>query len=855
MGYFPLDLNDLRNRDGRGEQKTPFEHQLDAFKALDRTFPFADGNGKGALLVLPTGAGKTFTTVKWLCDRALTRNMKILWLAQSFYLLDQAFNEFHQYAAWIPEPRETLHIRCVSSSPSHDPPRSIELTDDVVIMTTQTAIKNLHLDATDRMGGRVESRFRRFVEEAKNSGLFVVLDEAHHAPAHGCRHLLVNEDESTPGIRRLVPSTYLLGLTATPTYTDQTRRGWLGKIFEAGIIHNADQTALTAQGILARPKYIERPTGRELVVSDDLYNRLVREHKDLPENVIEILAGDSRRNDYIVQEYVQNKDRYGKTIIFADRWFQCVYLKEKLCAKGVRADAIYSHIDADPGSAEARNKRTAGENERILDEFKHGKDSSGRDTLEVLINVRMLTEGADVPSVRTVFLTRQTTSAILMTQMIGRALRGRRAGGGDEANIVLFIDYWKRLIDWATPASLDGGTEQAQVTRGYYPLEYISIRLVEELTRQINSGGDIPSPPFSQIVPVGWFQTEIVVATEDGSDETQSFTEFVMAYEGTKPKFDAFIEHFQRSVPEGWDIESLSSDWMMAQAQRWAARFFDLETDQLGGGLEMNLARIAHHIAQTQTAPPFHSFEDRPKYDLDELARRRLNYSALENSTFLESEFIRPGNLWRVFYKTIDRFHTAFDGAVRRVLRPGRGTSPTTSTSAEKRSKRELLEAEKEQVKRRDRYACLCCGASGRGVRLEIDHIVAFNIGGETSIENSQTLCSVCNREKRINELNFLQTATLLPGPPDLELLTRSGMEDVKRTITRLVNHFYRCRAVSEVRMHTRSTGRFYSTWEIELFAGNKPKWLNDHKWPLLDHIQDNFGCTHVTDIKIVGAM
>lgn len=54
--------------------------------------------------------------------------------------------------------------------------------------------------------------------------------------------------------------------------------------------------------------------------------------------------------------------------------------------------------------------------------------------------------------------------------------------------------------------------------------------------------------------------------------------------------------------------------------------------------------------------------------------------------------------------------------------------------------------------------------------------------------------------------------------------------------------------------MHTRSTGRFYSTWEIELFAGNKPKWLNGHKWPLLDHIQDNFGCTHVTNINIVGA-
>jgi superfamily II DNA or RNA helicase len=856
MGFYTLNLDELRSQAQSQVPKTPFEHQLDAFDALNRTFTFTNGIGKGGLLVLPTGAGKTFTTVKWLCDQAIKRNIKILWLAHSFYLLDQAFRELHSYARWIAEPRQTLNVRLVSSNPSHCPPSSIELTDDVVVMTTQTAIKNLHPDAADRKGTRVTSRFKQFVEEGSRAGLFVVLDEAHHAPAYGCRHLLVGQDSVAPGIRLLAPQTDLLGLTATPTYTDEARRGWLGKVFEAGIIYQADKARLTAQGILARPNYIPRPTGRELLVSDSLYNRLVREHKDLPEDIIEILANDSRRNDYIVQEYVQNKDRYGKTIIFADRWFQCVYLKEKLLGKGVRADAIYSHIDADPGSAEARNKRTTSDNERILNEFKYGKDGSGRDKLDVLINVRMLTEGADVPSVRTVFLTRQTTSAILMAQMIGRALRGRKAGGGDEANIVLFMDEWKRLIDWATPASLDGGTEGERVIRGYYPLEYISIRLVEELSRQINSGGEIPSPPFSQIVPMGWFQTEIVVAAEDGSDETQSFIEFVMVYEDNKPKFDAFIKDFQRRMPEGWDKEFLSSEWMQTQAEPWVSHFFDPDSDQLGNGLGMDLARIARHIAQRQALPQFHSFQDRGKYDLDAIASKRLTKNALENDEFLRHEFNKPGNLWKVFYKSHERFATAFDGATRRVLyeqRYGDGKRPSTAKPTEKRRKRELSDAEKEQVKRRDNYTCLCCGASGRGIRLQIDHIVPYNLGGETTVENSQTLCSVCNREKKLNELNFLQTATLLPAPCDLELLERSGREDVKQSITRLVNYFYRCRAVSHVRMHKRQAGTFYSTWEIELYAGNDPKWLNQHKRALLAHVQDEFGCPHVTSIKIVG--
>jgi len=502
MAFYPLNLDDLRSQEQGRIRKTPFEHQLDAFAALNRTFVFADGRGKGALLVLPTGAGKTFTTVKWLCDEVVRRNIKILWLAHSFYLLDQAFREIHDYARWIPEPRQILNVRLVSSNPSHDSPAAIQVTDDVLIMTTQTAIKNLNSTAEEKTGTRVITNFRKFIEDGNRTGLFVVLDEAHHAPAYGCRHLLVGEDQSAPGIRRIAPGTNLLGLTATPTYTDETRRGWLGKIFEAGITYKADKVDLTVKRILARPNYIPRPTGNELVVSDELYNRLVREHKDLPEDIIEKLANDSRRNDYIVQEYVQNKDCYGKTLIFADRWFQCVYLKTKLREKGIKADAVYSHIDADPGSAEARNQRTASENGRILNEFKNGKDASGRDTLSVLINVRMLTEGADVPSVRTVFLTRQTTSAILMAQMIGRALRGKMAGGDDEANIVMFMDEWKRLIDWATPASLDGGTEESQTIRGYYPLEYVSIRLVEELVKRINSGGEIPLPPFSKIMPL-----------------------------------------------------------------------------------------------------------------------------------------------------------------------------------------------------------------------------------------------------------------------------------------------------------------------------------------------------------------
>jgi hypothetical protein len=438
-----------------------------------------------------------------------------------------------------------------------------------------------------------------------------------------------------------------------------------------------------------------------------------------------------------------------------------VFLKTKFLERGIKADAVYSRIDADPGSAEGRNQRTPSDNERILNEFRTGKDKQG---LDVLINVRMLTEGADVPSVRTVFLTRQTTSQILMTQMIGRALRDRKAGGADEANIVMFMGEWKRLIEWATPASLDGGTDESRVIRGYYPLEYVSIRLVEELSKQINSGGEIPSPPFSRIMPAGWFQTEFVVASsEEALEETQLFVEFVMIYKDATAKFEKFMNHFLRQMPEGWDREFLPPEWTKPQVDAWLAEFFDREIDDIGNTLDLDLIRIARHIAQKQAKPQFYSFEERDKYDLDGIARKRLRYNSLENDTFLRQDFGRAGNLWKIFYKSYERFATAFDGAMRRVLQQPHGSKPSVAPPSKPRRKRELSEAEKAQVKNRDNHQCLCCGAKGKGIRLEIDHIFAYNLGGETSVENSQTLCSVCNRDKKLNELNFRQTLLLYP--------------------------------------------------------------------------------------------
>ena len=55
------------------------------------------------------------------------------------------------------------------------------------------------------------------------------------------------------------------------------------------------------------------------------------------------------------------------------------------------------------------------------------------------------------------------------------------------------------------------------------------------------------------------------------------------------------------------------------------------------------------------------------------------------------------------------------------------------------------------RVLQRDRFSCRACGASPalkEGVELNVDHIEPWSKGGETVLDNLQTLCSVCNLGK-----------------------------------------------------------------------------------------------------------
>lgn len=801
--------------------KHPAPHQRSALGKLGDWYQSPSSRSGGGILRLPTGAGKTFTAVRFLCTGPLSDGYKVLWLAHTHHLLEQAFESFDANAlSHIREPRMALRVRVVSGTPGHFPPRDIRSSDDVLIATLQT-ITNAHREA--------HPSYREFIDSAGGK-LFVVFDEAHHAPAPSYRKLLLDLREEGATV---------LGLTATPTYTNEAKRGWLKKLFPQGILAQAKVNDLIAAGILARPRIEQPQTAFAPDFDEAEHQKWLGTYRDVPEHVIDMLASSRERNALIAEQYASNREKYGRTIIFTDRWFQCESIVEALGHRGVRAEAVYSHIDSRPSSVEGRRLRTRDENAKVLARFRDRQ-------FDVLVNVRMLTEGTDLPSVQTVFLTRETTSQILRTQMIGRAMRGPKFNGTSDAYIVQFQDNWQHAMPFADLDPLwDGGTEsddpRSRPKRP--PLQLISIDLVKRLARQMSQGVNVTPGPFTSLMPIGWYHVTYDARVE-GMDDIEPHDELVMVFDHERAGFEALIAEMLSGLPPGLEDESVKLDANRDYLQSMAERFL-MTTGRSERELLPAVFHLARHIGQGQGSPKFFPFEMREDHDLDAIAQdfieRDLGARAIHES--LKGEYQRPDRFWRALLPSFGEFGSYYDACQRRQLAKLSGYEPTplpTPRNPELPSFGEPDEMVKEQVKRRD-GGCLACGMTHRRF-LEVDHVVPVRVGGSNESSNLQTLCKSCNNKKRARTMRFRVGRTALDAPlsalehfdaPDDPI----DREKWERFLRQTVNFFFQCGAVSSITIGGR--GYAYYNWTIELKQGNSPSWLSAHLPSLFERIQE----------------
>ncbi len=794
---------------------------------MNEWFQQGKAGGAGGIVVLPTGGGKTFTAVRFLCSGPLSQGYKVVWLAHTHHLLEQAFDSFAPRNAEcaaalgvevgnIAEPKTSVVLRVVSGTEGHFPVSEVDGDEDVLVITLQTLARAW--ERREELHG-----LNTFFKEA-GPRLCVVFDEAHHSPAPGYRALIQD-------LREQHPRLLLLGLTATPTYTDERKRGWLKKLFPQGIVYQISARKLMADGVLARPVFEPVCTHVTPSFSQRDFQKWVCNFGDVPEHIIDNLANNRERNALIAQTYLDNRKRYGKTIIFAERWAQCEYLCELLKKSGVRVGAVYSHVDGKPGSAIERNRRSRDENHKVLDAFR-------ADQLDVLINVRMLTEGTDVPKVGTVFITRETTSQILATQMVGRALRGPKFGGTEHAYIVSFSDNWQHQISFADFRQLeDSAADDAKRELGKRPpLQLISIELVRSLARMMDSGISVTGKPFLSLMPVGWYRVEYDNGGE--GDDVNVISDLVMVYDDQQAGFAKFTAHLaEADLSEFKDIRC-DMEQVTARLDGWRKRFFQSDIGRDVDEVHRCLADIARHMAQNDgQAPDFFSYEERHLHDLDAIAagliERDLGPRSLHEA--LSVEFHRKDRFWPALYMSFERFKSQADACINRQMMPlsaeAHRSTPLKREMPSMIPDREASEEIKEQVKRRDGYQCRCCGETNKKL-LEVDHLTSFYLGGRNTLDNLQTLCRTCNQAKGVKEMNFMIARNAQQARPPAALPDFAMPDGIKARereawstfLRRTINAYYRCAAVSDVNIGGK--GRGFYEWKVELNDGNIVEWL-----------------------------
>ena len=378
-----------------------YDYQKDVVSKLINHYITEDKNS--GIMVMPTGSGKTRTSTYFLIKEMISRGYQILWIVHRHILIDQAADSFYKFAglAKIIKPDMKLYrISCISGK--HMNIRQVGKSDVIVASISSIWRNKDHLKRI--LGKKV----------------MIVVDEAHHTHAPTYQDVI-------RFVRKCKKGTKLLGLTATPVRSVEKESIKLMDLFDNNIICNISMSDLIVKGILSDPVFEHVSTGEnfepEITVDEE---RLIRKYGELPASVINKIAESRSRNNVILDQYLKNREKYGKTLIFALNIIHCRFLYKELIDRGINAGIVYSGKE---------------DNSTVINEFRNNK-------LEVLVNVNIMTEGTDVPDIQTVFLTRPTSSEGLLMQMIGRGMRGTKAQGTEKVNIVDFNDQWSVFNRW-----------------------------------------------------------------------------------------------------------------------------------------------------------------------------------------------------------------------------------------------------------------------------------------------------------------------------------------------------------------------------------------------------------------------
>lgn len=453
-----LKNTNIKIKEGK-EKYSMFPYQEEAIKNLEKLDKVYDTYR--TLVVVPTGGGKTRIAVEYLNRNVLNRQgTKVLWICERLSLLTQAHHSFvdHTYRDSLEhggKPLKASEITAHVFSSQDTSFREEYKSEDVqmVFVTKQTLCKMFGFaDNSGKQKGLDES-FKDWLENTDE--LTVIIDEAHHAVGDDYRsiiHALLYMAQA---------KIHIIGLTATPKNTNGSR---IEEIFLHGIDLKSemptDKTCyasrvsinqLIAEGYLAKPFLAKKKDSSPEKLSDEeLCNRII----DTYEKGVCALALEtpsSQDEDTKAPKELNPNNSFGQTVIFVKSREVARLLWSKFLARDIDCGISIS-TDGNNDLTQYKNLQDYINKDLSSDQIvKIYEERYAKNILPVIVSVDKFKEGVDVPKTQTVFIARDSSTEISVTQMVGRALRGVLQGGTSEAYLVEFEDEQLNKILWEVP--------------------------------------------------------------------------------------------------------------------------------------------------------------------------------------------------------------------------------------------------------------------------------------------------------------------------------------------------------------------------------------------------------------------
>ena len=379
-----------------------FHHQR---VAIEELVPLLTDGDQRAVLHLPTGVGKTRTAMHVVSSFLRNNDPSVVvWLASGKELLEQAGSAFQE--AWSNLGTRRVKFGMLQGQQTI----AFEEFDDgflcVGLAKAWSMLTGSHPDWT--------------LNVAKKARL-VVFDEAHQSIARTFRRIT---EELTTDYRCA-----LLGLTATPgrTWDDIDEDGRLAEFFDYNKVtlkvpaeHPIDY--LISNGYLARPRFRTLLAKPGLKVNETDLSR-IKSSLDIP---IDVLARLTMSDQYIavVLDAINNllESGHKRILVFAASVELTRLLTAVLNVRDIEGYAV---------TGETSNRARS----HAIRAFK-----SDLPQALVLVNYGVLTTGFDAPRASAGVIARPTKSLVLYSQMIGRLIRGPRAGGTETCEVVTVVD-------------------------------------------------------------------------------------------------------------------------------------------------------------------------------------------------------------------------------------------------------------------------------------------------------------------------------------------------------------------------------------------------------------------------------